>query len=207
MILMEKQAAWLAALQTLGPSAPAVFILVYALAAVLLFPCSLLTLGAGFLFGILKGFALVSIASTLGALGAFLIGRYAARDWVKKRLSEHPSFAAVDEAVGREGWKIVFLTRLSPIFPYNLLNYALGLTAVPLSHYALASWIGMMPGTLLYVYLGSLAGDLASLGAVAAQSPARRVAAVVGLAATAAVVVFVSKTARRALDARLKLSS
>lgn len=202
---MEKQLAWLAALQTLGPWAPAAFILLYALAAVLMFPCSLLTLGAGFVFGAAKGFALVSAASTLGAAASFLIGRYAARSWVKRRLAGRPSFAAVDEAVGREGWKIVFLLRLSPLFPYNLLNYALGLTAVPLGSYALASWIGMMPGTLLYVYLGSLAGDLASLGAAAqAPSPAKTAAAVLGLAATAGVAFFVSRTAARALAEKIK---
>ncbi len=145
----------------LGPWGPVMFVLLYIVATVFFLPGSILTLGAGFVFGVIKGAILVSIAATLGATAAFLVGRYLARDWVAKKIEGNVRFKAIDEAVAREGWKIVGLTRLSPVFPFNLLNYAFGLTRVSLRDYFFASWIGMMPGTLMYVYLGSLAGDLA----------------------------------------------
>jgi uncharacterized membrane protein YdjX (TVP38/TMEM64 family) len=112
----------------LGASAPLVFMPLYVVACVLFVPGSILTLSAGFLFGVVRGSVYVSIAATLGATLAFLIGRYFARQWVAARLANYPKFNAVDEAVAREGWKIVALTRLSPVFPFNLLNYSFGLT-------------------------------------------------------------------------------
>ena len=136
-----------------------VFIIFYVMATVLVLPGSLLTLAAGFLFGLGYGFAIVSLASTLGATCAFLVGRFLARDWVAAKLQSQPRFSALDAAVGEQGAVVVLLTRLSPIFPFSLLNYGLGLTQVKLSHYVLASWAGMIPGTLLYVYLGSIASN------------------------------------------------
>lgn len=187
----------------LGPWGPALFALLYVAAAVLLIPGAVLTLGAGALFGVVQGFLVVSTAATLGATAAFLVGRHLARERVARWLDGYPRLRALDEAVGREGWKIVGLTRLSPVFPYNLLNYAYGLTRVRLGHYVLASWVGMMPGGLLYVYLGSLAGDLATLGA---GGPGRSVgqwaAYALGLAATAAATVYVTRLARAALGRR-----
>ncbi len=85
------------------------------------------------------------------------MGRYFARDFVRRRIESNPNFAAIDRAVARGGWRIVGLTRLSPLFPFTFLNYAFGLTQISLGEYVLASWIGMMPGTILHVYLGSLA--------------------------------------------------
>jgi len=134
-----------------------VFMLVYIVATVLILPGSLLTLSAGFLFGLGFGFALVSAASVIGACCAFLLGRYFARDWVAEKISGNAKFSALDNAVRDKGFVIVLLTRLSPVFPFSLLNYALGITAVRFPNYALASWLGMIPGTLLYVYLGSAA--------------------------------------------------
>jgi len=191
-------------IQGLGPLGWVAFILLYVAAAVLLLPAVLLTLGAGAVFGVAKGWLIVSVAATLGATAAFLVGRYVARGWVARRIQGHPTFLAIDEAVAREGWKIVGLTRLSPAFPFNLLNYAYGITRVSLRHYIVASWIGMMPGTLLYVYLGSLAGDLAKVGA----GPPTRTAVewtlcIVGLLATVAVTVLVTRMARRALRHRM----
>ena len=122
------------------------------------------------LSGVVLGSFNVSIASTLGATAAFLVGRYFARDWVSARLEGNAKFKAIDEAVGKEGWKIVILTRMSLVFPFNLLNYAYGLTRVTLRDYFFASWAGMIPGTILYVYIGSLSGDLAR----AASGSARR---------------------------------
>ena len=189
---------------SLGPWGPAAFGLIYILAAVLFIPGSILTLGAGFVFGVLKGALTVIVSATLAATVAFLIGRYLARDWVSHKIEGNESFKAVDEAVAREGWKIVGLTRLSPIFPFNLLNYAFGVTQVSLRDYFLASLFGMVPGTVMYVYLGSLAGDLASLGTQErARTPAEWALYVFGLAATVVVTVYVTRLARRALEKRV----
>jgi len=191
-------------IQGLGPLGWVAFILLYIAAAVLLLPAVLLTLGAGAVFGVAKGWVIVSVAATLGATAAFLVGRYVARGWVARRIQGHPTFLAIDEAVAREGWKIVGLTRLSPAFPFNLLNYAYGVTRVSLHHYILASWIGMMPGTLMYVYLGCLAGDLAKVGTGQhTRTAVEWTLYIVGLLATVAVTVFVTRMARRALQHRI----
>lgn len=188
----------------LGPVGPIVFVVLYVLACVLLLPGSILTLGAGVLFGVAKGTFTVSIASTLGATCAFLVGRYLARDWIGKKIAGNDIFKAIDDAVAAEGWKIVGLTRLSPIFPFNLLNYAFGLTQVKLKHYFLASWIGMLPGTVMYVYIGSLAGDLATLGSgERTRSTGEWILYGVGLAATIVVTIFVTRIARKALNTRI----
>jgi uncharacterized membrane protein YdjX (TVP38/TMEM64 family) len=190
-------------IRDLGPWGPAIFVLLYVTAAVLLLPGSVLTLGAGAVFGLVKGAVLVSVAATLGATAAFLVARYLAREWVTDKVGRYPRFAAIDQAVAREGWKIVGLTRLSPVFPFNLLNYAFGLTHVSLRDYFFASWIGMMPGTVMYVYLGSLAGDLATLGGASrARTPAEWALYAVGLLATVAVAVYVTRLAREALARR-----
>jgi uncharacterized membrane protein YdjX (TVP38/TMEM64 family) len=143
----------------------------------------------------------VSVAATLGATVAFLIGRYFARQWVAARLVNYPKFKAVDEAVSQEGWKIVALTRLSPVFPFNLLNYGFGLTKVGVRDYVLATWAGTLPGTILYVYLGSLARDLTRVATGGAErSPAQWALYAVGLLATIAVVVYVTRVSKRALE-------
>ncbi len=194
----------LAWIDGLGPWGPAVFIALYAAATVFFIPGSLLTLGAGTLFGVVKGTVIVSAASMLGATLSFLIGRYLARDWVSSKVAGDPKFAAIDSAVGREGWKIVGLTRLSPVFPFTLLNYGFGVTKVTLRDYFFASWIGMLPGTLMYVYIGSLAGDLAGMGAAGrARTPGEWSLYVVGLLATVAVTVYVTKIARKALEEKV----
>lgn len=189
----------LEAIARLGPWGPALFVLIYVLATVLFIPGSALTLGAGAVFGVAWGSLYVSIASTLGATAAFLVGRYLARGWVAKKIEGNASFAAIDRAVADEGWKIVGLTRLSPVFPFTLLNYAFGLTRVTLRNYIIASWIGMMPGTVMYVYLGSLA----RVGAAGEKkSPAELALYGVGLVATLAITVFITRIARRALAQR-----
>src|SRR5271155_5986733 len=184
----------------LGPLAPVAFIAIYIAACVLFVPGSILTIGAGVIFGVVRGSIYVSIAATLGATAAFLIGRYLARDWVSARLEGNAKFKAIDQAVGKEGWKIVILTRLSPVFPFNLLNYAYGLTSVSLRDYFFASWAGMIPGTILYVYIGSLSGDLAGAGAGGvARTPAGWALDAVGLIATVAAVVYATRIGTRAL--------
>ena len=172
----------------------------YVRATVLLVPGSVLTLGAGAVYGVLYGSLIVSLASTLGATAAFLVGRHLARAAVARRVSGNPRFAALDQAVADEGWKIVVLTRLSPAFPFTFLNYAFGLTRVPLRDYTLASWLGMMPGTVMYVYLGSLAD---AAGSTRQRTPAEWALYAIGLLATIAVTVVVTRLARRALAQKL----
>lgn len=191
--LLKQGLYWVA---QLGPWGPVIFIGLYIVATVLFIPGSVLTLGAGTLFGVVWGSIYVSIASTLGATCAFLVGRYLARDAIARKIEGNQRFVAIDKAVANEGWKIVGLTRLSPVFPFTLLNYAFGLTQVKLRDYVLASWIGMMPGTIMYVYLGSLAqaatGDRA-------RTTGEWVLYGVGLLATVAVTVFVTRIAKKAL--------
>jgi uncharacterized membrane protein YdjX (TVP38/TMEM64 family) len=172
----------------------------YVPAAVLFVPGSLLTLGAGFVFGLLKGTAIVSLGSTAGAAAAFLVARSLAHDWVARRMTGRPKLGAIGRAVETEAFKVVLLTRLSPVFPFNLLNYAFGLTAVSFRTYVLASWIGMLPGTIMYVYLGSAAKSVAALiSGETPRSAGQQVLFALGLAATVAVAIVVTRAARRAL--------
>lgn len=191
----------LSQIQQLGAIGVLAFIMLYAVAAVAFIPGSLLTLGAGFVYGVVQGSLYVFVGASLGAVLAFLVGRYLARDWVARKIQQNPKFRSIDEAVGREGFKIVLLTRLSPVFPFNLLNYAFGITGVALRDYALGC-VGMLPGTVLYVYLGSLAGNLATLGTEAqSANPALQWAVRgIGFAATLAVTLYVTKIARKALS-------
>jgi uncharacterized membrane protein YdjX (TVP38/TMEM64 family) len=192
-------------IKDLGPEGMGVFALLYIVACVFFIPGSLLTLGAGTIYGVVTGSILVSVSSTLGATVAFLVGRYFARGLIAKKIEGNARFSAIDNAVADEGWKIVGLTRLSPIFSFNLLNYAYGLTRVSLKEYVLASWIGMMPGTVMYVYIGSLAGDLASLGAETAEAPsgAQWTINIVAFLATVLVTVYVTKIAKKALAEKI----
>ncbi|MEB3295041.1 MAG: TVP38/TMEM64 family protein [Synechococcales bacterium] len=189
-----------------GNTAPLAFIGVYNLATILLIPGSVLTLGSGILFGPIWGTFYVIIAATLGATIAFWIGRNFARDWVSRQIAKYPKFAAIDRAVAQEGFKIVVLTRLSPLFPFNLLNYAFGITQVSLKDYVFGS-IGMIPGSILYVYLGSLLGNLAMIGTQNQTDPQTTTLQwglkMVGLIATIAVSIYMTRIAKRALDQSL----
>jgi uncharacterized membrane protein YdjX (TVP38/TMEM64 family) len=185
----------------LGPWGSALIAVAYIPACLFFVPGSLLTLGAGWAFGIVWGSIAVSIGSLLGATAAFLAGRTLVRGLIEDRVTRNPRFAAIDRAVAEQGFKIVLLTRLSPVFPFNLLNYAYGLTRVSLKDYVLASWIGMLPGTALYVYIGSAAKSLADLAAGRVDGgPGRLIVFFVGLLATLAVTIYVTRIARRALD-------
>lgn len=183
-----------------GPWGAVIFIGLYIVATVLFIPGSALTLGAGAIFGVAWGSLYVSIGSTLGATAAFLVGRYLARNAIARKIEGNERFAAIDRAVASEGWKIVGLTRLSPVFPFTLLNYAFGLTRVKLGHYILASWIGMMPGTVMYVYLGSLAK--AATGE-RTRTTGEWVLYAVGLLATVVVTIFVTRIAKKALAKKI----
>jgi len=189
---------------SLGGWGPAAFIGLYVLGAVAFFPGSILTLGAGALFGLPKGAVIASLASILGATAAFSVSRYTARGWVTRRLGGHAKFAALDEAVKRGGWRVILLMRLSPVFPYNVFNYAAGLTDIPIGQYIWASWLGMLPGTVLIVYIGSLAGGVAEIGRSRAKSPLEWALYGAGLLATLIVTVYLTRLSRKALDRRLK---
>jgi uncharacterized membrane protein YdjX (TVP38/TMEM64 family) len=198
---MQRLVGWI---QGAGAAGVAVFAAAYVAATVLLLPGSILTLGAGFAYGPLAGLLLVSPVSVMAATVAFLLGRTVARRWIAERVGRDARFAAIDAAIEREGLKIVLLLRLSPALPFNVLNYALGLTRVRLRDYVLGSFVGMLPGTLLYVYLGSLVTTAASLEVAGAPAtPARQAIYWAGLGATAVVTLFMTRLARRALRTAL----
>ncbi|BAU05886.1 TVP38/TMEM64 family protein [Fischerella sp. NIES-3754] len=190
--------------ESLGSWGVAAFIVIYNVATILFIPGTLLTMSGGVLFGVVWGSVYVAIAATLGATWAFLIGRYLCRDVVCRMIQGNAKFKAIDKAVAQEGFKIVLLTRLSPVLPFNLLNYAFGVTQVSLRDYILGS-LGMIPGTVMYVYLGSLVGDLAMLGKPdRSSSPETQiiqwVIRGVGLMATVAVTIYLARLAKKALN-------
>jgi uncharacterized membrane protein YdjX (TVP38/TMEM64 family) len=188
---------WVPELGFWGPVALAVL---YVFACVFLVPGMVLTLGAGFLFGVVQGTIAVSLGSTAGACAAFLVGRTVARSWIEGKMAENPKFAAVSQAVARRGFLIVVLIRLSPAFPFNVLNYAFALTKISFWRYAIGSWIGMLPGTILYVYLGSGARSLADAAAGNLETGvAHRLFFWFGLIVTGIVTVVITAIARRAL--------
>ena len=187
-------------INSLGAIGGIVFIGIYIIATLAFLPAALLTLGAGVIFGVTWGSVYVFIGATLGAIAAFLGGRYLAQGWVKEKISSYKKFAIIDKAVSKEGLKIVLLVRLSPLFPFNLLNYAFGITSVSFQDYLIGS-VGMIPGTIMYVYFGSLVGDIALIGSK--NQPGNIilhwVIQIMGLIATIAVTVYVTKIAKKAL--------
>ncbi len=178
-----------------------IFIAVYAAATVLLAPGVILTIGAGFAFGLWKGFLAVSAGATLGASLAFLVARFVARDKIEAMARRNTKFQRIDNAIGKQGAKLVFLLRLSPVIPFNLSNYFYGLTAVKFWPYVLASWIGMMPGTFLYVYIGTAGkAAVAAAGGEAVKHGWQYWTFMsIGLVATIVVTIWVTKIARDAL--------
>ncbi|MBL1176027.1 TVP38/TMEM64 family protein [Pantanalinema sp. GBBB05] len=192
----------LMAIKDLGVVGVLTYIVIYNLATILFIPGSLLTLGGGALYGVVWGSIYVFIAATLGATLAFLIGRYITRDWVNRQIANNAKFEAIETAVAQEGLKIVFLARLSPIFPFNLLNYAFGVTQVSLRDYVLGS-VGMIPGTVMYVYLGSLAGDVSAIGTQPSLDPQTQMLQwtlrIIGFMATVGVTLYVTHIAKKAL--------
>ncbi|MFL6314640.1 MAG: TVP38/TMEM64 family protein [Terriglobales bacterium] len=184
----------------MGAAGGALYAVVYIAGTALFFPGLPLTLGAGFLYGAIIGTLVVSPASVAGATLAFLIARYLARDWVTRRIKKYPQAAAIDRAIEKNGFKAVVLLRLQPVLPFNILNYALGLTSIRLRDYMLASWIGMFPATVLYVYLGSVMNDISDLLRGRPNSGmAGRLLLWAGLAAIVALVWWLGRIARKAL--------
>jgi len=195
--LLRESLAWI---RGLGPWAPITFIVIYCIACVLVIPASILTLGGGFLFGILWGSVYVIAGATLGAIAAFLVGRYLARDWVAKKIQGHEKFKAIDDAIAREGWRIVLLARLAPIFPYAVLNYGFALTRVSFRQYFIGTVIGILPAMIVFVYFGSLATDLTRLGQGIKSQPVFKWFIAI---ATLVVVVLLTRMARRSLNRAL----
>lgn len=187
-------------IRSAGAAGVAVYVTVYVAGTLVFFPGALLTLAAGFAYGPLWGTLIVWPTASAAATLAFVVGRFFARDWVAERVARRPRFAAVDRAVGHRGFRIVILLRLSPLFPFNFLNFALGVTSLKLRHYVLASILGMLPGTIMYVYLGSLVKSATEL-ASGRPSPGTAGSALywIGLVATAAVAVLLARIARREL--------
>ena len=188
-----------------GATGVALFFAVYVASTVLLLPGSILTLAAGFVYGPVWGLVVASPASVTGATCAFLLGRTTLRDWAAKKVRRSRWARSIDTAVGREGFRLVLLLRLSPLIPFNLLNYILSLTRVTSGRYVIGSFLGMLPGTALYVYLGSLAPAAAELSTTpAGTGEARSALYAAGLAATVAVAVITTRAARRALQSELE---
>jgi len=192
--------AWTDAFQvwikSLGPWGWLIFAAVYIVGTVLLVPGSVLTFAAGLAFGLVIGFPLVVVSATIGATLAFLIARHMAHDKVESLIQDRPKFKAIQSAVGEGGWKVVAMLRLSPVLPFNLQNYFYGVTDLKLREYVAATFVGIMPGTLVNVYVGA-AGKAAS-GEGASTLEWSFLA--VGLVATVVVAVIVTKKAK----ARLK---
>ena len=189
---------WLPALQS--PLGAVAFVPLYALWVTLLLPGVWASMLAGALYGPWWGSLIVFVGACLGAEAAFLLGRTWLRNLARRRLAAVPKLQAVEQAVSREGLKLVLLTRLSPAFPFSLLNFAYGLSEVSLRDYTLGL-IGIIPGTILFCGLGALAGDVARFGEVLSgqADPATWALRIVGLLATVASVWLVGRAAQRAI--------
>lgn len=190
--------AWLASFQTwvqgLGPAGWVVYALVYAACVTLFVPASILTLGAGAIYGLAVGVGVVLAGATLGATTSFLLARTLLRERVEHMTRGNARFRALDRAIAKEGAKIVFLVRLAPVFPFTYINYAFGLTGVATAPYVLASLVGMAPATFAYVYIGYAAAHAAS-----GSDDARTVLQIVGAVAAIAVTIVVARIATRAI--------
>jgi uncharacterized membrane protein YdjX (TVP38/TMEM64 family) len=184
--------------KSLGSVGPIAVTFVYVVTTILFIPGSALTIGSGTLFGLKTGFIVVLVGANLGALGAFLLARTLLREKVAKWAEGNARFRSLDRAVGEQGFKMVFLSRLSPVFPFNLLNYLLGLTAIPTRDYVMANLLGMLPGIFLYTYIGAAARD-----AIAGTDPSagiyQQALKYVGLLATIGIVIIVTRIARKAM--------
>lgn len=193
---IEGLRSWIEARGALGPI---LFVAIYIIAGLLFVPASALTLAAGAVFGVGLGLGLVSFAATAVATLAFLIARHVAHYRFEKLARKQKKFGAISRAISAGGWKMILLLRLSPVVPFNLLNYLLGLTRVELGPYVLASWIGMLPGTFLYVYLGHVGAEGAR---GRTKSPGEWALLGAGLVATVVAAIWIARASRKALGKR-----
>lgn len=194
----------LARIDELGPWKPFWFVVTYIIACLTFFPGFILTLGGGVLFGLLKGTLFVSVGATIGAGAAFLLSRYVARTWVIHKFAGNSKFRAIDDAVAVDGWKVVSLIRLSPVFPFIPMNFVFGLTRIPFWQFVLTTWISILPVTMLFVYLGTLLGDIAALGTQPiAAGRTKWIVTGIGFITTVVVSLLIARIARKALSTRL----
>ena len=188
-------------LDTLGPAGGLIFIFIYVLATLFMLPTFFLAVGAGVLFGLPQGIFIVSLSSTAGAAASFLAARHLFRRSLVKRFGTNKFYRAVNGAVACDQWKIVLLTRLSPLFPFNILNYVYGLTGLPFSKYIFASWIGMLPITVAYVYIGTLGADLALIGpCITCHTPLEWGLIVGGFLVTGIATLFITRSTKKILN-------
>jgi uncharacterized membrane protein YdjX (TVP38/TMEM64 family) len=178
-----------------GPLGWVLYALVYAVCCVLFVPASILTLGAGALYGLGTGTAVVLAGATLGATLSFLLAKSVLRKKIERMTVGNAKFQALDRAIGKEGAKIVFLVRLAPVFPFTYINYAFGLTGVKTLPYVVASFFGMIPGTFAYVYLGSAAAGAASGEA----DTTKKIVQIAGALVALVVTIFVARVATKAI--------
>ncbi|KAG6541247.1 hypothetical protein Mapa_017298 [Marchantia paleacea] len=183
-----------------GPWGPLMLALAYIPCTVFAVPASILTLGGGYLFGLFVGFITDSIGSTLGAIAAFLVGRTVGRSYVTSKLKDYPQFQAIAIAIERSGFKIVLLLRMVPLLPFNVLNYLLSVTPMSVYTYSLASWIGMMPLTLIFVYVGTTIKDITDINHGGHFTPGRWLMICAGLGTSVVVVILVTRIAKDALQ-------
>ncbi len=195
---------WMKFIQDAGPWGWGLFIGLYALCCLLFIPGSILTIAAGAVYGFWGGCVLVLIGNGMGSVFSLLIARLFLRDWIKGRIAKNPHLKAVEEAVANDDLKLVFLTRLSPLMPFSLINYSLGLTSISPWRFLLALELGAVPATCVYVYIGTLMGDLTRIGPdLKAHRPIEWVVQGAGLLVAIGVTIYVTRLATRALNQRL----
>jgi uncharacterized membrane protein YdjX (TVP38/TMEM64 family) len=182
-------------IENMGALGGVLYGLVYLAGSLFFVPGSILTLGAGYVFGLFWGTVIVSIASTAAAAVAFLIARYLARKKVETAARRNKKFGAMDRAIGKKGWKVIALLRLSPLVPFGPSNYFYGLTSVRFLPYILASWAAMLPGTFFYVYLGSIGKNVGH-----GKTTGEWVLLGAGLLSTIAVTVILTRVAKKELS-------
>lgn len=193
--------AWVDAVRALGGMGAGLYAACFVIGSLLFVPASPMTAIAGFLYGPMWGTLLISPVGIVSATLAFAIGRTVARPWVRRRLTARPRLAAVDMAVATGGFRIVFLLRLASIVPFAPLSYVLGASRISGRDFVLASWLGLLPGTFLYVYLGSLVSDVRQiLNGEAASGGAARALTWVALAAAVLAIVVIARFARKAVN-------
>jgi uncharacterized membrane protein YdjX (TVP38/TMEM64 family) len=188
-------------LQDLGPWAPFLFVLIYVVGAVFLAPSFFLTVAAGAMFGIVRGSIVVFVGASLGASAVYALATPLANSRWLARVTADPRVNAVRSAIRGDALWLTFLLRLSPLIPYNVLNYALALSGVRYRDFAIG-FIGMIPAIIMYTYYGKVVGDVAALAAGVAppRGPEYYALIVVGLVTLVVSTWMITRAARRAID-------
>ena len=182
-----------------GIWAPIIFILLDIVIVIFLLPGVLITLGAGFIFGVVMGSIYIVVATTIGAVIAFILARYLLSERTANYLRTKPRLKFIDQLLATEGWKLVLVTRLIPFFPFKLSNYLFGLTKFKLKDFFIGTFFGIWPITIFNVYVGSITADLSTLGTGSTKTNLEWVIYVFGFIMTIFVVIYVTNRARHAL--------